>query len=71
MIDLRYRDDMSMKSNIKTLFNWCRFSVQEMTEGRVKAAQKDIASAKETEALTLELAADHEARLCEMELGVQ
>lgn len=25
---------------------------------------------KETEALTLELAADHEARLCEIELGV-
>ena len=30
----------------------------------------DIQEAKETEALTLELAADHEARLCAIELGV-
>ena len=30
----------------------------------------DIQEAKETEALTLELAADHEARICMMELGV-
>ena len=30
----------------------------------------DILAAQETEALTLELAADHEARLCEIELGV-
>lgn len=30
----------------------------------------DILAAKETEALALELAADHEARLCEIELGV-
>lgn len=30
----------------------------------------DLLSSKETEALTLELAADHEARLCEIELGV-
>ena len=29
-----------------------------------------ILAAQETEALTLELAADHEARLCEIELGV-
>lgn len=30
----------------------------------------DLLAAQETEALTLELAADHEARLCEIELGV-
>ena len=30
----------------------------------------DIQEAKETESLTLELAADHEARLCAIELGV-
>lgn len=30
----------------------------------------DILAVKETEALALELAADHEARLCEIELGV-
>ena len=30
----------------------------------------DIQEAKETEELTLELAADHEARLCAIELGV-
>ena len=30
----------------------------------------DLLEAQETEALTLELAADHEARLCEIELGV-
>ena len=30
----------------------------------------DILAAQETEALTLELASDHEARLCEIELGV-
>lgn len=30
----------------------------------------DIQAAKETEALTLELAADYEARLCAIELGV-
>ena len=30
----------------------------------------DILAVKETESLTLELAADHEARLCEIELGV-
>ena len=70
MVDLRYRENMSLKSNIKTLFNWCRFSVQEMTEGRVQRAQDQIAESKATEALTLELAADHEARLCEIELGV-
>ena len=33
-------------------------------------AGTDIQSSKETEALTLEIAADHEARLCEIELGV-
>lgn len=30
----------------------------------------DILASQEMEALTLELAADHEARLCEIELGV-
>lgn len=30
----------------------------------------DLLEVQETEALTLELAADHEARLCEIELGV-
>lgn len=30
----------------------------------------DLLASQETEALTLELAADHEARLCEIELGV-
>ena len=30
----------------------------------------DILAAQETEALTLEIAADHEARLCNIELGV-
>ena len=30
----------------------------------------DLLAAQETEALTLELAADHEARICMMELGV-
>ena len=30
----------------------------------------DLLAAQETEALTLELAADHEARLCNIELGV-
>ena len=30
----------------------------------------DIIAVQETEALTLELAADHEARICMMELGV-
>ena len=34
------------------------------------ATAEAVAQDKETEALTLELAADHEARLCEIELGV-
>ncbi len=33
-------------------------------------AGADIQASQETEALTLEIAADHEARLCEIELGV-
>ena len=33
-------------------------------------AGADIQTSQETEALTLEIAADHEARLCEIELGV-
>lgn len=69
-LKLKYNDTESAKENIKALFAWVNFAVREITEGRVKYAQSQIAESKETEALTLELAADHEARLCEIELGV-
>lgn len=70
MKNLKYSEAVSLKNNVKALFTWVNFSVREMTEGRVQMAQEQIAESKETESLTLEIAADHEARICMMELGV-
>lgn len=69
---MNYKPELGIFGNLQRLFeernktNAQVFNTNE-TAKRADAAAADL---KETEALTLELAADHEARLCEMELGV-
>ena len=69
---MNYKPELGLFGNIKRLYeernktNAQVFNVGE-TAKRADAAANAL---KETESLTLELAADHEARLCEIELGV-
>lgn len=69
---MNYNAKLGIFGNLQRLFeernktNTQVFNTGE-TAKRADAAATEL---KETESLTLELAADHEARICMMELGV-
>ena len=76
--EIKYNKALSVEDNIKAIVNWLNFCLREMTVGRVpgnkETLEKSLGEAKteqaDTNALTLELAADHEERLCLIELGI-
>lgn len=62
---MKYIANLGIFGNIQKLIDGV--TAVNSTANRADAAATEL---KETEALTLELAADHEARICMMELGV-
>lgn len=62
---MNYIPKLGIFGNLQELFK--SITLTNKTASRADAAATEL---KETEALTLELAADHEARICMMELGV-
>ena len=72
--EIKFNPKISADENLKAIINFLNFCLREMTVGRVpmnkEMLESSLNEAKETEAMALELAADHEARLCKIELGV-
>lgn len=63
---MHYDNKLGIFGNLKKLYTEAN-----KTNAKVFNTNEATNRLKETEALTLELAADHEARICEMELGVK
>lgn len=62
---MNYIPKLGIFGNLQELFK--SITLTNKTASRADAAATEL---KETEALTLEISADHEARICMMELGV-
>lgn len=69
---MNYNAKLGIFGNLQRLFEERnKTNTQVFNAGETaKRADEAATELKETEALTLELAADHEARICMMELGV-
>lgn len=62
---MNYIPKLGIFGNLQELFK--SITLTNKTASRADMAATEL---KETEALTLEISADHEARICMMELGV-
>ena len=60
----------TVRERLDAITSMCNLLSQQMFYGKMKDQENLNAEQENTNALTLEIAADHEARLCEIELGV-
>ena len=60
----------TVRERLDAITSMCNLLAQQMFYGKMKDQENLNAEQENTNALTLELAADHEERLCMMELGI-
>ena len=60
----------TVRERLDAITSMCNLLSQQMFYGKMKDQENLNAEQETTNALALEIAADHEARLCEIELGV-